>query len=440
MEGGSKLAINITAGGEDYTEYVDLSSIQIDSNLAVNSDTAQMNIRISNQNVPYPKGGQEIIIMNGDNIEFAGVILKPAEDMLSPDTMIYATQCRDYLYWFNKYLVVESYTNMTAGDIVKAIVSTYAPEFTVNNVMGTDGSFTISTIKFDHIYPSDAIQQLADAVGFTWWVDYKKDVHFVELNSFVSPLPDNILDADNDTQNYGDLHLEEDVSQVRNQIYLTGYKVAAMYTITDKFVADGQQTSFTLNYEPQHVFSGIAVKQNSTVYPTKLDLTDGNATSTVNDGYAYIDTSNKTVRFNVAPAQGVVVSITYRPRYDTINMYNDPNSMDIMRERDGLDGVYESTLRDQQLSGDDTSLANTRGNIELAKYAYPHYSGTFYSFLQGWRPGQYFLLTSNRRMDGIFQRMPFYITKTTKTVMNHPKDKMPTFRYDISIADSMYVY
>lgn len=434
------MGIQITIGGIDYTQYVDLSSIQVDSNIAVNSDTCQMNIIIPSQALPYPKGGQEIIIKNGSNIEFAGVVLKPAEDLLAADQMIYATQCRDYLYWFDKRLVVESYQDMTAGDIVKSIVSNYTSGFTSNNVGGLDWTFTIPNVKFDHVPPSEALQRLSDAVGFNWWVDYNRDVHFGELNSFVSPLPNNILDVDNDTENYGDLHLEEDVSQVRNQIYLTGYKIAAQYTVTDKFVADGQQNSFTLKYEPQHMFSGITVKQNNTAYPTKLDLTDGNATNTVDDGYAYINTSNESVRFNAPPAQGTIVSVTYRPRYDMINMYNDPNAFDIMKQRDGMDGVYEWTLRDQQLSGDDVSLADTRGRIELAKYAYPHYSGTFYSYLQGWRPGQYFLLTSNRRMDGIFQSTHFYLTKVSKTVVNHPENEEPTFRYDISIADSPYVY
>lgn len=434
------MAIQITIGGVDYTQYVYLSTIQVDSNIAVNSDTAQLNIIIPNQALPRPKGGQEIIISNGNTIEFAGVVLKPGEDALAPDQMQYTVQCRDYLYWLDKRLVVESYSNMSAGAIVQAIVSTYTSGFTTNGVGGLDASFIIPSIKFDHVPPSEAIQKLADAVGFNWWVDYNKDVHFGSLNTFVSPLPDNLFDADNDTSSYGDLHLDEDVSQVRNQIYLLGFMVAAQYTITDKFVADGQQTSFTMNYEPQHMFSGIVVKQNNTAYTPKLDLTNGDATNTTNDGCAYIHTTNKTVRFNVAPASGVVVSITYRPRYEMVNMYNDPGGMEEMRSRDGIDGVYEWSARDQQLSGDDTSLVDTRGRIELAKYAYPHYSGTFNSYLQGWRPGQYFLLTSNRRMDGIFQQTPLYLTKVTKTVVNHPLNGVPTFRYDISFSDSPYVY
>lgn len=434
------MSIQITIGGKDYTQYVELSSVQIDSNIAVNSDTAQMDIIIPNQVIPRPKGGQEIIVYNGSNKEFGGVIAIPGEDSLTPDRMKYATQCRDYLYWLDKRLVVNSYTNTTAGNIIKNIVTSFTTGFTTNNVLGTDGTFTIPFIKFDHIPPSEAFKKIADAVGYDWWVDYSKDIHFGPTNTSTSPLPNNLLDVDNDTANYGDLHLEEDVSQVRNQIYFLGHKVAAQYQITEKFVADGQETTFHLNYEPSHTLTQTIVKQGSTTYTSKTDVSNGNATNTTNDGNAYIHFANQTVRFNANPSQGTVVSVTYQPRYEMVNMYNDPNGMNIMKQRDGTDGVYEWSVRDKQLSGDDTSLVDTRGRIELSKYAYPKYTGTFYSYLQGWRPGQYFLMTSNRRMDGMFQNFPFYVTKVTKKIVNHPVNGTPTFRYDLTISDTPYVY
>jgi hypothetical protein len=114
--------------------------------------------------------------------------------------------------------------------------------------------------------------------------------------------------------------------------------------------------------------------------------------------------------------------------------------MTIMAQRDGQDGVYEHRVRDKQLSSIDSTLVNTRAQFDLSKYAYPHYTGSFTSFLQGWKPGQYFYLTSDKRMDGQFQKELFFVTKVEKDVVCHPLNGTPTFRYKVSISDTPYVY
>lgn len=433
------MAISITIGGVDYTQYVEMQSVKIDSNIAVNSDTLGMTINIPNQILPRPKGGQEIIVYNGSVREFGGVLVLPKESALTPTTMSYEVQARDYLYYLDKRLVTNSYTNTTAGNIVINIIQNYTTGFTTNHVLGTDNSFLIPFIKFDHLSPSACLQKLADAVGLNWWVDYNKDVHFASSTTIASPLPNNTLLVDTDLQNYGDLVLEEDVSQVRNQVYIMGHKVAAAYTVTEKQPTDGNQTSFNLNYEPMNGISSMVVSVGATNYTPKLDLTNGTAKNTTNDGNAYVHIKNQTVRFNAAPAAGVL-SVTYRPKYEMVNLYNDPNAMTVMKQRDTIDGVYEYMINDRQLSGDDTSLADARGRIELTKYANPHYSGEFYSYTKGWGTGQYFYLTSNYRMDGFFQKFLFYVVKLTKTIVNHPSNGTPTIRYDLTISDSPYVY
>lgn len=433
------MAISITIGGTDYTQYVDMSSFKINANIAVNTDTAEMTINIPNQILPRPKGGQEIIVYNGSHREFGGVIVQPTETALTPRTMSYDVKARDYTYYLDKHLVTNSYTSTTAGNIVKNIIQNYTTGFTTNNVLGTDNSFLIPFMKFDHLAPSACLQKLADAVGLNWWIDYNKDVHFASSTTIPSPLPNNTLLVDTDTQNYGDLTLEEDVSQVRNQIYIMGHKVAAAYTITEKQPTDGNQTSFNLNYEPLNGVSSMVISVGATNYTPMLDLTNGTASNHSSDGKAYVHIKNQTVRFNVAPAAGVL-SVTYRPKYEMVNLYNDPNAMTVMQQRDNLDGVYEFVIKDATLSGDDTSLADARGRIELTKYAYPHYSGEFFSYLQGWGTGQYFYLTSNYRMDGYFQKFLFYVVKLVKTIVNHPLNGTPTLYYDITISDSPYVY
>jgi hypothetical protein len=434
------MSIQILIGGQDYTKYVDLSSIKIQSNIAVNNDTLSFDLLIPKQAVPYPKGGQEVKVLNGSDIEFGGVIMTPKEQAIATDQMLYTIDCKDYTFWLDKKVVVNTYSGYTAGNIVIDIIKTFTTGFTYNNVQGTSNAFYISQIKFDHVEPSKAIKKLADDVGFQFWIDYNKDVHFSPLMTVQSPLPNNTLLPDTDTQNYSNLEFAEDISQVRNQIYLTGYKIPAAYSITQNFQTDGQTGTFYTAYEPKHNLNDIAVTLNGAAQKVKLDLIDGTPSSTTQDSTCYVNFSNKTFRFNAAPAAGQLLSITYKPMYDMISMYNDPNAMSVMKQRDLQDGVYEYAVRDQQLTSIDQTLADIRGKLELYKYAYPHYTGQFNSFLQGWQPGQYFYLTSNLRMDGQFQNQAFYVVKIEKTIVSQPLNSAPTFKYTVHFSDTPYVY
>ena len=434
------LAIQILIGGQDYTQYTDIKSIKIDSNIAVTSDTASFDAYIPKKAVPRPKGGQEIKIMNGSSIEFGGVIMEPKEIAVASDQMKYSISCRDYVYWLNKRVVTNTYNNYTSGNIVKDIVSNFTSGFTANNVYGTDSSFAISQIKFDHKAPSECIKKLADDIGFQWWVDYNKDVHFGPVMTTLSPLPNNTLLVDTDTTNYGDLEFDEDVSQLRNQIYYMGYKIPADYTITETFTTDGQSTSYNTTYEPIHYLTKITVTLNGSTVAKSLDIAGGLPNNQLQDGKVYIYYKNKSFRWNVAPTSGQTLTITYYPMFEMVSMFNDPNAMAVMKSRDGQDGVYEYGTRDQQLSSIDTTLVNIRSQLDLMKYAYPHYTGSFTSFTQGWVPGQYFYCTSNNRMDGEFQNQIFYVIKVSKEIVHHPTNGTPTLKYTINFSDTPYSY
>lgn len=434
------MAIQITIGGVDYTQYVDLKSIRVESNIAVGSDTCDLDILIPTKSIGRPKGGQEIKIINGSNIEFGGVVLQPKEIALASDQMLYQTKCRDYVFWLDKHVVPKIYTQSPAGIIVKDIVANYTNGFSTNNVQGVDQSFLIQQMAFDHVPPSKAIKKLADAVGYQWWVDYTKDIHFKSTMSVVSPLPNNSLNADTDIVNYSNLQIEEDVSQVRNQVYLMGYKVPATYSITQNFQCDGQNNTFYTAYEPKHKLKTITVKLGGVTQKNALDIVGGTPNSQLQDGTVYISYKEGRLRFNVAPAAGQVLSITYNPMFEIISMYNDPNAITSMSARDGQDGVYEFSIRDQQLTSIDTTLAATRGLLELTKYANPHITGQFDSFTQGWMSGQWFSFTSNNRMGGDLQNQVLYVTKVDKTVVNHPVNGTPTFQYTVYFSDTPFAY
>lgn len=435
------LAIKILIGGVDYTNGVGyrvlLDSLRISSNIAVSNDTASFDVVITNRSIPMPLGGKEIKIMNGNTIEFGGVVINPREVALSTDTMLYNVTCKDYIFWLDKRVVTDTYNNYTAGNIVKAIVNNYSSGFTTNNVHGTEASFAISQMKFDHVPPSKAIKKLADSTNFQFWIDYNRDVHFSFKTTNPSPLPNNTFYPDTDLT-YSNLVIEEDITQIRNQVYLLGFKVPQKYTYTEAFTCDGQTLSFNTTYEPVHYTKKITVKLNDVVKDVDYDIAGGLPSEQMSNNKVYVNFAQARFRFNVAPIG--TLQITYYPMVEIVKMYNSPESMQLMKERDLQDGVYELGIRDKQLSSFDAGRADIRGQLELYKYGFPHYSGTFTSFTQGWQPGQYFYITSNSRMDGMFQNKQFFVIKVDKEIVSHAEGGDPIFRYSVGISDTPYTY
>ena len=104
------MSLSILIGGQDYTAYTDISTLKVSSNIAVSSDTATLDIIIPQRVIARPKGGQEIKIINGANIEFGGVIINPQEFALATDQMKNTLNCKNYQFWFDKRLVTFNYS------------------------------------------------------------------------------------------------------------------------------------------------------------------------------------------------------------------------------------------------------------------------------------------------------------------------------------------
>lgn len=433
------MSLQILIGGVDYTTYADFKTVKIDNNISVTSDTATFNVQIQNQAIQRPRGGNELIILNGSSREFAGVLMNPIEDEMASGVMVYQCKSRDYGFWADRRLIVNDFIPDNAGNMIKTAVATFCAGFTVNNVQtGPLAPYQ----KIDYMAPTKFIKKLADLFSYGWYIDYYKDVHFFSFETFLSPLPSNQLNVDDQSSAnfYGTMQISEDVSQVRNRVYMKGWKAGAIYSITDSFVGDGQINSFPLKYEPIHDLTKMTITVGGTSFTRKKDIVDGLPTASTQDGVGYINFDSPQARFNVAPASGVVVNVTYHPRIRTVLSVSDLQAQQIMKKRDLQDGIYEHAIDDHGLSWDDPSIAQARGQLEINKYGKPHYSGTFNSFLQGWRAGQFFYFYSTKRMDGDLNGYKMFVTKVSKILVNHPLNGVPTFQYTVSFADSPYVF
>lgn len=420
------MAIQFLLGGNNVAPYVDLESIIIENSLLAGADTLEFDLTIHRPTYPfpYPQGGNEVVVISDGIKEFGGVLLRVREKLNTPLELVVHCTCRDYTRWFDRHLVTERYANVTAGSIVRDIVTRYV------NTSGTSLNFTtanvqdgpvVSKMEFDNVLPSEAIKQLADTIEWSWYIDFDRDVHFFPIENFVSPLPGNVLDLDNDIQSYGDCEIEEDVSQVKNRIVITGIKVKADQPFqTPPITADGYTSWFSLGYEMFDDLDEITVTVNDVAYPKSFEGQGGQPGDGQTNQMAYICPYNMGVRITPTPPAGSTVQAQFYPLLAEIAIpVDDPDSQEEMRKRELItDGIYSYALSDPGLSGNPTSLVRAKAALLLLKYAYPVISGSFYSYTKGWRPGQSFIIKSAYRLGGkLASGLRVYIQKTEKTVV-----------------------
>lgn len=408
---------------------------------------------MKNQAISRPLGGQELIIADDSGREFGGIVTGVEEIQDAVSTQLdYQLDTRDYSFLLDRHRAVKEYAQgaFTYDQIVKDLVATYGAKdgFTTNGVMA---SFQSEFTRIEYQPVGQSIGLIADKISWAWGVDYYRDVKFFPQSTNVSPLPGNTLDADNASTIsdptygqlgiYSDLRIKEDVSQVKNRVFMYGHKVTDSHTYTETFTGDGLQLAFPLAYEPSHTLTNIAVTVGGTVYAPAADLAAGGPSNTAQDFTAYVNWNTLVVRFNVAPTNGTSVVVAYKPMFPLVVMVEDPQDQAIMKTRTGLpDGAFEDAISDPTLSADTVAPSTARGQFAIAKYGTPHISGQFTSFLHGWRAGQFFHLTSARRFGGQFNGDQLFVTKVEKQLVSHPAGTRPLFKSTVYFSDNVFVF
>ena len=448
IEGVSYLAAN--APGQWMT---DLEGLSVDLDIAAQQPRAEFDVVVWSQAISRPRAGNEVVMFNAQGgREFGGILQQVEEVDIEPDIMQYHCTCSDYTPWFDRHLVYGTYNSMDADALVKQIVSQFVNTqgnsrvFTTNNVQP---SYPVPLQQFVYVPPSQVMAQLVQMLGWGWFVDSYRDIHFYATQTFTSPLPDNILDADDlydDPQQAGGtglgnypnwigLTLSEDSTQVKNRCYVTGIYVAQTALYTENKVGDGTTTTFVMGYQAPDDVSKIFVTVGGTSYQIGLDLLDAPPGGGQPD-VAYVNFTQQTIRFLDPPGSGVAIQIKYYPMTQTAAMQQNTAAQAYMASIDGTDGIYEYNRMDPSLSAELPTLANQRAKMTLTKYAYPYLSMQFTSFLQGWLPGQQFYFSSARRWDGAYQtangtQKAFFVTRVSKSIVQATPAGGWTWKYQV---------
>lgn len=375
------MSVVVTIAGVDRSSSVVFPSLRKSENLNAQVDNLDFKVRKYGALTYVPTIGEEVVVTKGGVRIFGGVIVRIYEKAKSAQILEYTIQCNDYSQFLKRELVTERYANTTVGAIISDLVTNYTTDgFTTDGVVGSQA---IESFSFNRLNVADCLQKLADAISFSWYVDYEKDIHFFPKNAESGPT---LTDT---SGNYitDSLEIVEDLTQIRNSVLVQGGEAVSDNPRVETFNGDGTKSQFALANKfdslPTVEVGGVA----QTVGVEFLD-DDGDFDCMWNFNEKYI-------RFTAGNTPGagtnnIEVSGTYL--YPIVIRVPAPSSI-------GAYGVYEFAITDKSIRSQDEAIE--RALAELRTYQSTLHEGSFRTYDDGFRSGQVIRINSTRRAKDI---------------------------------------
>lgn len=301
----------------------------------------------------------EIIVENDHSTRLFAGILETPEIQKADNVPVYTAQSGGYKKLFDRTKVAAAWEGELAGDIVRDVVA-LAGGFTSDAVV--DGS-AVEKVVFNYVLPSEAIGRIAASLGYSWAIDFNKDVKFVAE------------DATNATQHlttggafWKNLVIKPDISNLYNVVIVRGGTYLSEEVIYYE-VADGEKTQFVLPEKPHDV----SVYVNGS--PKTLGIQFGEATPTtefqLNYQEKYIQNGTHAVL-----SDGDILEIRYK--YDVpirVRRKNMASINALMFLFPETNGEFELIINDASIGT--RELAYNVAQQNLNKYSNTMVSGSF---------------------------------------------------------------
>lgn len=362
----------IFIAGFNRTADVLIENTQVEFNLTNKEDNCIFTVKSGDK----PSGGQSVVFII-DDIVFGGIIDTVSDEQQTHDLTWYNCKARDYTYQLDQKLVVEEYEGYTADEIVDDIIAKYCTAFTGNHVY--TGAPVIDRIQFPYKKPSDCFKELAGYIGWDWYVDHEKDVWFFDPTEIEFAAP---IDIEATTETVRDIGYNIEMEDLRNRVFvLGGTYLSDLLSPALEWKADGLLTSWTLPWEADYDGASLEVGGSP--------VTLGEAGVDDETAFEYmLDSAKKTLSCGTAsaPADGIQMSLSCRIPQDVITQVDDKDSQTAIAAVQGGDGIYEHVITDDSLTT--LGAAASLGQADLDEFADPIVTGSFKTYVTGWKPGQ----------------------------------------------------
>jgi hypothetical protein len=377
------MALVLKIGGTDRSSWVKWQTLQKVEVLTKEVDRLEFEI-IKTDSKTKPTAGTEVTLEEGGIKIFGGLIVEVLETVRGGVLLGFQVRCKDYSHTLDRKLILKTYENKTAREIILDIVANYTTGFTTAGVATVTP--TLSSIKYNYEQITRALTQLADHLGWDWYVDYDKDIHFFNEETYTAPFE--ITDT-NQKIKWRSFEHNQTILQLKNAVYVRGgeyKKTIAEVNAQDVYLGDATRTVFPLQYK----YANLSVKKGGVVQIIGTDQQDDPATCDV-----LLNQKEKFLRFTTAPGAAVEVK-----------SYGDAFIPIIALVRDHISiaayGIYEAVVVDKSITS--VTEAQSRAKSELRKYAESVNEARFLTNETGLRVGQQIKVTlASRSLDKWFK-------------------------------------
>lgn len=403
------MTMQVTINAVDRTQDIEMSSFRIKQVLTRRQSSCSFIVTQHAGRSYAPTMGHEVVVLDGATRIFGGVIVSIESQPNAYGVIEHQVDCQDYSRILGRRVVPDVYENMTVNAIIADLQTNYFPPgFTMTNV---DCTSLISYISFNYKPLDKCIQELAELVGYDWYVDYSKDLYFKAPNAQSAPF--DVLDTDG-SYVYNSLIIRKDNSQVRNTIIVRGgLYLGASYTA--EIEANGVDFVFPLPYK----FTDFRASLTGDPLDVGVDYIND-----PNNHDALYNFNEKVLRFKEAdtPSVGSVMRVSGRPNLPVIVKYRSTDDIATMSATEGGDGVYEHLILDKTINSKEG--ARQRARQEILAYANTLSEGSFITWTSGLQVGQRILINSSSRSINEY----FIVNQVGIKVVN--KDQ---FEYQVSL-------
>ena len=394
------MSISVLINGVEHKSDIDRDSFQNEDNLTAQVDTFEFATKMFGTGTFKPEVGDEVVVYDGAVKKFGGNIVEVEESVDSAAIIVYRATCKDYTHAMDGTKVKQIFTNALVETIVAAIIPA---GFTGTHVSAT--GITIKYISFDYANVSDCLTELANLIGWDWYVDSNKDVHFFD-RSVGEAAAFNLADT-NGNYIFDSLKIKDDDSQIRNVVYVRGGEYAGDSRSDKVGTGDGAILSFNLPYKydslPTVTVNGVA---------QTVGIDGLNDPASYNCLWNY---NGKTLVWATAPASGVIL-VTGKPMIRIICKAQIGASI-------SANGIREFVVKDNTIITRET--ARQRAQAELEDYAFTLKTANFTTYTSGLRSGQKINIQSTiRTID-----QDFIITRVTAKMRT-----IDTMEYDVECS------
>lgn len=387
------MSIKITIETVDRTSDIDVNSVRLNRTKTSQSSSLSFDVIREDQSAYKPSVDDEVSItdIDGTTVLFAGRLVALEENIQNGNVEVISCTCQDYTYDMDALFVKQIYEDMTVAQIIEDIKDTILTGFTTTNVVC---DVTVSYISFNYEQPSKCIQQLADLVGYEWFVDNNKDINFFSRSSEVAPFN---LDDTAGKYYIDSLKIKRDIKNLRNKITVRGGTFLGA-SFTETTIADGNQVTFLQAYG----YSSVVVTVATVSKTVGIDNIDDPA-----DFDCLYNFQEKAVKFRSdnKPTSTQAVAVSGNPHLPVIVSVLDSASA-------GVFGIREYKVIDNSINT--KQGARDRARAELISYAQTLNEGQFVTNIGGLRPGQIININSAIRS----YDEDFVISKISSSIRN----------------------